>query len=55
MAAFAMLTAPLSPFSIDRSGRGGQAKNPVKAPSERDGIKEKEREQAQIGQQSGGE
>jgi hypothetical protein len=51
----ALWVAPSSVIGIIGQGRRGQAEDPVKAPGERDRIKEKEREQAQIGQQGSGE
>ena len=48
------VVANLALRRITRLRRSRQPKDPVKAPSEGDGIKEKERQQAQVGDQGGG-
>ncbi len=48
------VVAVLALRRINRLRRSRQPKDPVKAPSEGDGIEEKECQQAQVGQQSGG-
>ncbi len=48
------VVADLALRRINRLRRSRQPKDPVKAPSEGDGIEEKERQQAQVGHQGGG-